>query len=314
MTGTSQSLPPKPHPHNRRYWLRLGRLFVFALAIALLALPVCIGIFTALGLLYAPCAESPLTPADFGYHWEDVTLQARAGGTFRGYFIPGTNGATVVIPPSLNSGRGNRLPIADLLFRHGYSVFIFESRRCAGIGPLSLGYHEVDEVADAVDYLLTREDVDPDRIGVHGFSSAGATAIMAAARLPSLRAVIAEGGYGDFEENALGTDYGDSLLASYFEFLFRGALKLTYRLVIGDNIQQLSPVATIGEIAPRPILLIYGSKEASLGGARQLKLAAGDNAELWIVASAGHGNYLQVAPDEYERRVVSFLNEALKSK
>jgi hypothetical protein len=299
-------------PRDRRYWLRLTRFFIIALSITLLSLPILMGVLTTLGLLYAPCTDSPLTPADFGYTYEDITLQARAGGMFHGYFIPGANGATIIIPPSLHSGRGSRLPVAEILLRHDYAVFIFESRRCAEMGPLTLGYQEVDEVADALDYLLTRADVDPNRIGIHGFSSAGATAIMAAARLPALQAVIAEGGYGDFEENALGANYSNHLLGAYFEALFRWSIKLTYGLIIGDDIHQLNPVAVIGEIAPRPILLIYGSQEVSLAGGRQQKLAAGDNAELWIVAGAGHGNYLQVAPDEYERRIISFFDEAFE--
>jgi pimeloyl-ACP methyl ester carboxylesterase len=77
------------------------------------------------------------------------------------------------------------------------------------------------------------------------------------------------------------------------------------------DINQLSPVDVIGDIAPRPILLIYGSQEISLPGGRRQKAAAGDNAKLWIVEGAGHGNYVDVASAEYERRVVTFFDEAL---
>jgi dipeptidyl aminopeptidase/acylaminoacyl peptidase len=198
-----------------------------------------------------------------------------------------------------------------VLSRNGYAVFIFESRRCAGMGPLSLGYQEMNEVADALDYLLTREDVDPNRIGIQGFSSAGATAIMATARLPTLRAVVAEGGYSNFFENALGTASSDGPFA-YFEAIYRWSTKSIYRWGTGIDIHQLSPVEVIGDIAPRPILLIYGSQEVSLPGGRKQKMAAGDNARLWVVEGAGHGNYLDVAPEEYERRVVTFFDDALK--
>jgi dienelactone hydrolase len=119
--------------------------------------------------------EDGETPGDYGHSWEDVTIQARAGGRFRAYFIPGTNGAAVIIPPPYGSGRGNQLHEGDVLVRHGYAVFSFESRRCAGMGSLSLGYEEMDEVRDALDYLRARDDIDPDRIGILGFSSAGAT-------------------------------------------------------------------------------------------------------------------------------------------
>jgi pimeloyl-ACP methyl ester carboxylesterase len=179
------------------------------------------------------------------------------------------------------------------------------------MGPLSLGYYEVDEVVDALDYLVTREDVDPDRVGIYGFSSAGATAVMAAARLPDFRAVVAEGGYGSFVENALGRDRGHHLLHAYFLTLFRWATRLTYRLVTGLDLAQLSPVTVIDQIGPRPILLIYGSREVSLPGGRRQQAVAGGNAELWIVEGAGHGNYLAVAPEAYEVRIVTFFDEAL---
>ncbi len=280
------------------------------LTIALLSLPFLLGVLSTLGLLYAPCAGDGPHPKDYGYIWENVTLDARAGGQFRGYFIHGINGATIIVPPALAGGRGSRWPQIQLLVEHGYAVFTFESRRCAGMGPLSLGYDEVNEVADVLDYLLSRPDVDPDRIGIYGFSSAGATSVMAAARLPEIDAVVAEGGYGDFVENALGQTTRRGV-AGYIEWAYRWPFRPTYRWVIGHDLERLSPVSVIDQIAPRPILLIYGSREVSLAGGRAQLAAAGDNAELWVVEGAGHGDYLAVAPDEYEARLVGFFDGAL---
>jgi pimeloyl-ACP methyl ester carboxylesterase len=67
----------------------------------------------------------------------------------------------------------------------------------------------------------------------------------------------------------------------------------------------------IGDITPRPILLIYGTEEASLSGALEQLAAAGDNAELWVVDGADHGDYLAVAPGDYEQRVIAFFDRAL---
>jgi fermentation-respiration switch protein FrsA (DUF1100 family) len=39
--------------------------------------------------------------------------------------------------------------------------------------------------------------------------------------------------------------------------------------------------------------------------------AAGEPKALWVVPGARHGTYIQVAPAEYEARVVSFLDGAL---
>lgn len=295
---------------SRKYWWRLLRFFLTSLGLTLLSLPALLGGLFMLALLYPPCAAGGLTPGDFGYPWEDVTLTARAGGRFRGYFIPGHNGAAIIMPPATNSGRDGRLAEAAILARHGYAVFIFESRRCAGMGPLSLGYREVDEVADALAYLQSRPDVNPNRIGIQGFSSAGATAVMAAARLPALRAVVAEGGYGNFAGDTFVVNHS-SLPAVYFQTLFFGGARLVYRLVTGLDISVLNPAGAIGQIAPRPVLLIYGSREVSLAGGRRQQAAAGNNATLWVVEGAGHGTYLQAAPKAYQARVVEFFNRSL---
>ena len=282
--------------HNRHYWLRLITFFVVAVSTALISLPLLAGVLTAWGLLYAPCGTSAKTPADYGLPAEAVTLAARAGGSFTGTFIPGDNGAVIIMPPPFNGDRHARLPEAAMLHRHGYSVFLFDSRRCAGMGPLSLGYNEVDEVADALDYVATRPEVDPNRIGLHGFSSAGATSIMAAARYPQVQAVVAEGGYADFSRTAMGETVQIRHLADAFLWLYRAGLRATYRVVIGAGLEQLSPLSVIDQLAPRPLLLIYGSNEASLPGARLQVQAAGPSAALWVVEGAGHGNYLRVAP------------------
>lgn len=304
--------PLTPDPRPPGYWLRLFSVFGIALTVTLLLLPVAPGYLMMVGLVYPLCSESGQTPADYGQEFEDVTLLARAGGSFRGYFVPGSNGAAVIVVPAFNSGRGSRLREATLLAAHGYAVFTFESRRCAGMGGLSLGYKEVDEVADALDYLLARPEIDPQRIGVYGFSSAGATAIMATARLPALKAVAAEGGYGDFAEETLTPGQSRNLLAGYYEHVFLWSARQTYKLLTGLDVNLLSPRDVIGQIAPRPILLIYGSREVSLPGAQRQLAAAGSNAELWIVEGAGHGNYFDVAPQEYEARLTAFFDEALK--
>lgn len=296
---------------TRVYWLRLAAFFVAAVTVALTCAPALLGALSGLSLLYAPCGVSTATPAAYNLPAQEVRLIARAGGSFNGLFIPGENGAAIIMPPPFNGDRHVRLPEAAMLHRHGYSIFLYDSRRCAGMGPLSLGYNEVLEVADALDYVSRRPEVDPARVGLHGFSSAGATAIMAAARYSQVRAVVAEGGYADFSRTALGETTQVRRLVDAFLWLYRAGVRGVYRLVMGAGLEQLSPLSVIDRLAPRPLLLIYGSREASLPGARLQAKAAGPSAELWVVEGAGHGNYAQIAPAEYERRLVEFYNAGL---
>lgn len=294
---------------DRGYWLRLWRLTATALGATLLLMLVAMpAIFGALGmwsLTHTPCADTGLTPANYGREYEDVTISSgEAGGAHRGFYIPSRNGAHVIFPPAFGGGRDGRLAEANVLIERGYGVLTFESRSCMG-RVNTLGYREVDDVAGALDWLLARPDVDAARIGVHGFSSAGATAIMAAARRPELRAVVAEGGYHDLGRGSIGE--GGNIV----ETIARITAKMTYRLATGVDVSAVSPVSVIGQIAPRPILLIYGTDEVSLPGAREQLAAAGGNAQLWEVPRAWHGGYLAVAPAEYAQRVVAFFDAAL---
>jgi fermentation-respiration switch protein FrsA (DUF1100 family) len=173
---------------------------------------------------------------------------------------------------------------------------------------LSLGYAEVTEVGDALNYLASRSDVDMEKVGVHGFSTAGATAIMAAARFPALNAVVAEGGYHDFSASLYENVQAQwlPLLGRFYEL----GVEVGYRFTTGYELSVLSPVSAISKVAPRPVLLIYGTAEPALPGARLQQAAAGENAELWEVPGATHGSYWYTAPDEFERRVVEFYDKA----
>lgn len=291
-----------------RVW-RLSRLFVVGLGFALLSLPVLAGVVFTWGLLKPPCGGYLSIPETI-INWEDVVFSGPAG-QIRGSFFRGDNGAAVIIPPTLAAGTTNRMREAVMLNQHGYTVLMFESRRCAQTGPLSLGYHEADDIIAALDYLLTRPNINPDRIGVYGFSAAGAASILAAPRSPALRAVVAEGGYADFYDDTLTPDHPNIFLRG-FQSVFAWTVRFTYYLITGVSIDRLAPVEVIEQIAPRPVLLIYGSREPSLAGGKRQHHAAKTNTTLWVVPNAGHGTYWQASPAEYEHRVIIFFDEALE--
>jgi hypothetical protein len=72
-------------------------------------------------------------------------------------------------------------------------------------------------------------------------------------------------------------------------------------------------VDRIGEIAPRPVFLIYA--EPGMGGevTRQPRYyaAAGEPKQIWKVPDSGHTGGIDAHPAEFERRVVGFLDDAL---
>ena len=61
----------------------------------------------------------------------------------------------------------------------------------------------------------------------------------------------------------------------------------------------------MGRVAPRPLLMIHGEADTYIKPemARQLFTYARGSKELWFVDGARHNQALQVAGEEYRRRV-----------
>ncbi|MEO8610184.1 MAG: prolyl oligopeptidase family serine peptidase [Chloroflexota bacterium] len=301
------SSPPNSTRTIRQRVLFVLRPVVIIGVLVAFLVPFVAGIIFIRALTTGGCGGAD-DPAAYNMPFEDVSFPSSEFKTdIKAFFIPGDNGVTLIIPPGYTSGRGNLLHELVLLHKHGYGALTYESRACMG-HYISLGYAEVTEVGDALDYLATRSDVDMDKLAIHGFSSAGATTLMAAARYPQLRAVVAEGGYHDFGDALRDTSQGQqwAFLGLFYEF----GVRVGYRWTTGYDLSVLSPISTIGEIAPRPILLIYGTAEPSLRGGRLELAAAGDNAQLWEVPGATHGSYSWTAPEAFEQRVVDFYDKA----
>jgi dienelactone hydrolase len=182
--------------------------------------------------------------------------------------------------------------------------------------PISLGYREVDDLGDALDYLQRNPDklaVKLGHIGVYGFSTAGATATMATARYSQIEALIAVGNYATWADlnPALGSNTNIGVL------LFGLGVRVSYWLSTGEDSANLNPLGALAKIPPRPVLFIYGSVEPSLPGARE-QLAtiravdSHESAELWVVPGADHGGYFDaVGTDEVARHVLPFFDCAL---
>ncbi|MFQ3566295.1 MAG: acyl-CoA thioester hydrolase/BAAT C-terminal domain-containing protein [Aggregatilineales bacterium] len=284
------------------------RTFTLIMAALLLGAPFLLGFLFMLGLT-APGCRGETSPARFNLPFEEVSFpSSEFGRPVPAYFIPGAGErarAAVIIVPTLHAPRGDRMAEILVYHRAGYSVLTYSSRGCVGPVANSLGYRDASAIGDAVSYLRQRPEIDTARIGAHGFSAGGAAALMGAARFPDLAAVVSMGGYHDFgvyienDMRQLGLA-GDLLQAGAFA---------AYRLMTGDPIAVLSPITVIDQIAPRPILLIYGAGEPSRY-AGELMAAAGAHADLWLVPGAGHGDYVAAAPEAFAERITAFFDEA----
>jgi alpha-beta hydrolase superfamily lysophospholipase len=115
---------------------------------------------------------------------------------------------------------------------------------------------------------------------------------------------VAQGGYEDFSAR-LGEDIRQlQAIAPLFEAGVRGA----YRLGTGASIDALSPIAAIPAIAPRPVLLIYGTSEPSIAGARAMAALGVGHVRLAEIPGATHGSYQTTGPAAWREAVLELLD------
>lgn len=298
------------HGMRRRWWaLTLPALLVAAY---LVLWTVTQGVIA--GLPAHPALGSR-TPADVGLTYESVTLRTTDGVDLAAWWVPGEGDAAVVLLHGAGSTRTAVLDHAEVLGSHGYGVLLLDARGHGGSEGrgMEFGWYGERDVAAALDFLSDRPDVSPDRLGVVGMSMGGEQAIGVAGTDPRVRVVVAEGAtHRVSADKAYLSEYG-----------VRGDLQRRIDWGTYAVAGLLSPApeppplreavaAAQADGTPTPMLLITaGDVETELLAAQLLDRADPDAVEIWTVTGAGHTGGLRTEPDEWERRVVGFLDAAL---
>lgn len=294
----------------RPTYRRLRNLLIFGLPAGaagylLASLAIAHAFVYALG--HPPCNSNPRPLAGFPPPDEASLRSSGDGLRLRAWYYPPANGSVIITTGGAGGTLGQNAPPIDFLLQAGYGALQIDSRACA-VPPavVTLGANEIYDVYGAVDWLEARPEVK--RIGIYGFSMGGVTAIRSAARIPTIQAVIAEGGYANLERTFHNQEHPTTPLIQPFMRWMGVAFRLEY----GIDPQQVSPLHDIDAISPRPVLLIYGSEERSLSDGRLQYEAAGQPKELWIVPGGTHGGNYALHPEEYRQRVLAFFDRYLR--
>ena len=298
----------------------LRNLILFAVGASLLA-AVGAGAWVArreaMGLVHPARAPVEESPADYGIErWETVEFAASDGLQLTGWFIPpapDAGGATVIFVHGLGSNRASLLNQAAIVIEHGYGALLIDLRNhgdSAGT-TTTLGFEEVKDVEGAVDYLLARPEVDPDRIAIVGHSMGGGTVLRAAARIPEIDAVVAESAFTSLEDNIA---QGVRALTGLPPFPFAPLGVFFGEVESGLDISAVRPIDDLARIAPRPVLFIHGEQDQTVdvGNTHQLYAAASEPKEFYVIPNAGHGGLVEADPETFEQTLIGFLDDKLR--
>ena len=219
-------------------------------------------------------------------------------------------------------------PYVDYLRAAGYDIFTWEPRNQGDSEPQE-GYDPLQwvtdrEVADcraAIEYLKKRPDADPRGIGLYGLSKGANAGLVAAADEPYVRCAVTDGAFAHYTTMVPYMRVWFSIYdrrrrlqglfgAWYFGIIARVGVRQVGRErgVVYSDIERL-----IGKLSPRPLLMIHGGADTYIKPTmtRDLFRRAREPKELWIVEGAKHNQALQVAADEYKRRVIEFFDKHL---
>ena len=254
--------------------------------------------------------------SDFDLPAREVSFPSRDGMALAGWFIapPAANAPTpgVVLSHGHGRSRAELLPHAGFLHRAGFALLAFDYRHRGGSegDAVTMGVREQDDLLGAIDELARHPEVDGDRVAVLGVSMGSVVAILAAARDERVRALVVEAPYATYD--AIMT----RALRHFYHlpsFPIAPLAKWVVERRLGYPLDHAQPVAEVHRISPRPVFFITDEQDAVIGHEEAARLfdAAGEPKRYWLIANAGHARGWQAAPEEYERRVVSFFREAL---
>ena len=265
-------------------------------------LPIGAGVY----ITHAPRYEAH--PFDMGAPHEEVHFETADGLTIYGSYVPSTNGATVIVAHGSGGARHRPADHVQMLVRNGYGVLAIDSR---GHGESdgttnALGWGAYRDITAAAEYLATRPEVDSARIGVLGISMGAEGALDAATRAAPVAAVVSDG--------AGSRSINETL-----------SLPRTWTDVIGlPTVAELTGIVIVltGETPPpslesqvdRITMPVFYIASQNIGDERELNRIWASKTtavhQSWEV-DAGHTEGLKRYPDEYEQRVIGFLNEHL---
>ena len=287
-------------------------LIIAVLAILLLAIPAALVVersYRSARALAGPIEVSPLLrhPEQTGIpNLERVSFESRQGVRLAGWYMPSRNRAAIIVTHGTNADRSSMLPELRLLADAGFGVLAFDWPGLGESGGAILWDAGArDALTAAIDWMMTRSDVDSAKIGGLGFSIGAFVMTQVAAGDPRLRALVLEGTPTSFAAY-IKLHYGRRGFLS--EWPARWAIRHTGLLDAA-----WMPKHLIGALAPRPILLIGGTRDTEIPAAmaEELYAAAHEPKALWLVPGAQHGGYALADPVEYRQRLLNFFTTNL---
>lgn len=275
-----------------------------ACAVLILATIIC---GTIAGWLLAHPVQTRIGNPPGDLNAQPITFGSDSGAAVHGWWCPVQNAkGTVLLLPGIRANRLSMVDRARFLRRAGYSVLLidFQATGETAGDHITFGWKESRDVVAAIDFIHKADPTTP--VAIIGSSLGGVAALLATPPL-KIDALVLEEVYPTIGiatrnrmENYLGA-FGRTLTPLLLN-------QLQWRL--GVSASQLRPVDHIDHVQC-PVFIMSGENDRNTRptDTRMLVERARNPKEVWWVPNAGHVDLHHAARQEYETRVLAFLQK-----
>ncbi len=223
-----------------------------------------------------------------------------------------------------NKQSGNTIGPARLLAEWGYPALRFDMRGCGeseGERARIICLEQVEDTKNALSFLASRSEIDPQRIACIGSSFGAAVAVYAGGIDERVAAVVSSGGWGDGESKFRGQHAtpeawrrfssmleegrrhrertGQSLMVPRYDIVpipphLRGNLAkdaiMEFPFETAESMYNFRANDVVGKIAPRPLLLLHSANDSVTPTEQSIGLfaRAGQPTDLHLMADVDH--------------------------
>jgi pimeloyl-ACP methyl ester carboxylesterase len=295
---------PSLHLRPLSYYLKFLTIasVVAVLSIILLA-ALLMAMVVTIPLKSRVCCE---TPARFGAEYQTMNFLTADGLTLTGWYIPPRNGAVVILVHSYYGDRRQTLPVAEMLYKHGYGLLMYDQRASGESSgdARSLGSRDIPDLKEAATWLTGQTGIQ--KIGAYGCSMGGAISLAGAVGVPSIAAIAADAPsplewYENLPPFSLRDPFSQPIMAIYYSMVMLRA-------------RALPPTSTIEAVqnyGDRPLLLISTGQGGELSRVSAYFDAAIGPKTHWNIPNSSHCAAPSTHFQEYEQHLVEYFDATL---